>query len=311
MFNKYKIKLLLVFILATSLFLTTLACTLIKPLSSRTTVSQSDLPIIYTTIYPLYDFTKKIGGGKVTIINVTPTGAEPHSFEPTSKLLADISKADLLLYNGDGIEPYFEDLLTTLQGSSVLMIGTNQGINLIKENGVTDPHTWLSPSCALTIGENILEALSQVDPGNTEFYEKNFQAFQDNITALDQDYEDTLAQCQERKIVVTHQAFNYLCREYDLEQVPIMGFNAEAEPSSKKLKEICQLISKEKIEFLFSEALFSPKVAETIATETGATILPLHPLGSLSEKELQGGKEYFGIMRDNLKSLQQALEYKP
>ena len=310
MFNKHRIKLLFVFILATSLILTSLGCTLIKQFSSRTTVSESSLPIIYTTIYPLYDFTKKIGGEKVTIINITPAGAEPHSFEPTSKLLADISKADLFLYNGAGMEPYLDDLLATLQGSSLLMISANQGVNLIKENELIDPHTWLSPSCALLMGENILNALSQIDPENASFYEKNFQTFQDKITELAQDYKNTLAQCQERKIIVTHQAFNYLCREYNLKQIPIMGLNAEAEPSSMKLKEICRQINNEKIKYLFSEALFSPKVADTIAAETGATVLQLHPLGSLSEKEIQEGKDYFKVMRENLKNLQLALEYK-
>ncbi|MGI6144740.1 MAG: zinc ABC transporter solute-binding protein [Clostridia bacterium] len=305
MFNQYKIKLFFVFILATSLILTSFGCTL------RTTVPESSLPIVYTTIYPLYDFTKKIGGDKITIINITPAGAEPHSFEPTSKLLADISKADLFLYNGAGMEPYLDNLLTTLQGSSPLMINANQGVTLIKENEMPDPHTWLSPSCALTIGENILQALIQIDPENTAFYEKNFQSFQDKITELIQDYKNTLAQCEKRKIIVTHQAFNYLCHEYNLEQIPIMGLNAEAEPSSMKLKEICQLIHNEKIKYLFTEALFSPKVAETIAAETGATVLQLHPLGSLSEKEIQEGKDYFKLMRENLKNLQLALEYKP
>lgn len=298
------------FILILVIILTSCGCTLTERFSTKAATPDSSLPIIYTSIYPLYDFTKKIGGNNVTIINITPAGAEPHSFEPSPKLLAEMSKATLFLYNGAGMEPYLDDLLATLQGSSLLMIGANQGVNLIKENQMTDPHTWLSPSCALIMGENIFNALSQIDPDNTSFYKKNFQTFRDNLTKLAQDYEDTLAQCEERKIIVTHQAFNYLCREYNLIQIPIMGLNAEAEPSSRKLKEICRQINNEKIKYLFSEALFSPKVAETIAAETGATVLQLHPLGSLSEKEIQEGKDYFKVMRENLENLQLALEYK-
>jgi len=287
------------------------SCALWDDYSSRTTVPDTSQPIIYTSIYPLFDFTKKIGGEEITVINLTPAGAEPHSFEPSTKLLAKISKASLFLYNGAGLEPYLEKLQETLQESPLLMINANSKVNLIITDEEFDPHTWLSPSCTLTIGQNVLDALIQIDPEHQTYFEENFQTFKEQLTKLDTDYKNTLALCQKKKIIVTHPAFNYLCREYNLEQIPIMGLNAEAEPTPGKLKEISQLVKKEQIKYIFSEALYSPKVAATVAQETGADILQLHPLGSLSENELQEGKDYFSIMYDNLKNLQKALEYTP
>ncbi|MDD2212679.1 MAG: zinc ABC transporter substrate-binding protein [Clostridia bacterium] len=305
------VQLLLISVLLTTFTMTGSGCALKERFSRETTVPDSSLPVVYTSIYPLYDFTKKIGGEKVTVINITPAGAEPHSFEPSPQLLAKLSQASLFLYNGAGMEPYLEKLRATLQESSLLMVEASQGINLIKDKEERDPHFWLSPSCALTMGHNILQALIHIDPDNRTYYEKNFQTFAEKLRELDQDYKKTLTQCPGRKIIVTHQAFNYLCQEYDLEQIPLMGLHAEAEPTPGKLKEISILIEKEKIKYLFSEALYSPKTAATIARETGATVLQLHPLGSLNEKELQEGKDYFQIMRENLQNLQQALEIAP
>lgn len=309
--NNHKLRLLLILILIFTLIIPCSGCTFFRQSTTRTNVPDESLPLVYTSIYPLYDFTKKIGGNKIKVINITPAGAEPHSFEPSTKLLAEISKSALFLYNGAGMEPYLENLRDTLQGGQLLMIEASQGVDLNKENGETDPHIWLNPRYALSMGHNILQALKQIDPDNKDYYEHNFDTFKENLTALDQEYQNTLALCRKRKIIVTHQAFNYLCKAYNLEQIPIMGLNAEAEPSPQKLKEISQLIQKEKINYIFAESLFSPKVAATIAEETGATILPLHPLESLSEKELQAGEDYFSIMRQNLKNLKQALEYTP
>lgn len=305
------LQLLFIFTLVITFTITSSGCTFKERLSLRTAVTDSSLPVVYTSIYPLYDFTKKIGGEKITVINLTPAGVEPHSFEPSAKLLVELSKASLFLYNGAGMEPYLDKLLETLQGTPLLMIEASRGVNLITEKEETDPHLWLSPSCALNMGQNILQALTQIDPDNQAYYEKNFSTFAEKLTELDQDYRKALALCPRKKIIVTHQAFNYLCQEYGLEQIPIMGLHADAEPTPGKLKEISKLIKKEKIKFLFFEELYSPKVAATIARETGAIVLQLHPLGSLSEKELEAGKDYFQIMKENLKNLQQALEIAP
>ena len=182
--NTRIIQLLFISTLVTIFTLTGSGCAFKERLSLRTAVPDSALPIVYTSIYPLYDFTQKIGGEKITVINLTPTGAEPHSFEPSPKLLAKLSQASLFLYNGAGMEPYLEKLLTTLQGEPLLKIKASQGINEIKENGISDPHFWLSPSCALIMGNNILQALVQIDPNNQTFYEKNFSAFAEKLNEL-------------------------------------------------------------------------------------------------------------------------------
>jgi zinc transport system substrate-binding protein len=301
---------------------------------SQVSYSSSTRPIVYTSIYPLYDFTQKIGGDKIIVINIAPVGAEPHSFEPSTKLLADLSKSQLFIYNGAGMEPYLEKFLNTLQGTHVLMVEASRGIKLIKHphaNGQqkstdeiyqetsslagshaeTDPHVWLSPSCAIDQGRNILQALIQIDPNNKTYYEKNFQNFKKSLSELDNQYKEALAHCKEKDIVVTHEAFGYLCQAYGLNQIHVMGLNTEAEPTPGKIKKIINLMKKEKINHIFFETLYSPEVAATISRETGAQVLQLNTLGNITAKEMQEGNDYFSIMKENLKNLKQALDFQP
>ncbi|MBZ4653042.1 MAG: transporter substrate-binding protein [Peptococcaceae bacterium] len=279
---------------------------------------------VYTSFYPMYDFTKKIGGDKVEVINIVPAGAQPHSFEPSTKLLAELTKAKLFIYNGAGMEHYIDKVKETLKGSPLILVETSSGLDLIKgehehgndheiEHADTgfDPHTWVSPNNAIKQGEKILEALVQVDEANKDYYEKNYQQFKDELLKLDREYKETLAKCKKKEIVVSHDSFAYLARDYGLKQIPVMGLNADAEPAPGKLKEIVNIVKKNKINYIFFETLVSPKISETIARETKTQTLVLNDVGGLTEKDLQHGKDYFSIMRENLESLKTALEYQP
>ncbi len=282
---------------------------------------------VYTSIYPMYDFTQKIGGNRVNVINIVPTGADPHSFEPSTKLLAELTKARLFIYNGAGMEHYLEKLQEAVKGSPLVLVETSAGLDLIKgehedkhdhhkefekhDHSGLDPHTWLSPRNAIQQGEKIFQALIQADAVNKDYYEKNYQAFKEELAKLDLAYKETLAKCKKKEIVVSHDAFGYLARDYGLKQLPVRGLSPHAEPTPGKIKEIINIVKKNKINYIFFETLVSPKVSETIARETNTQILILNPVGGLTEQELQAGKDYFSIMLDNLETLKIALEYQP
>lgn len=334
------LNLILIFSLGGSLLVSS-GCAGQKQSPSPSSLPQSPRPTVYTSIYPLYDLTKKIGGDKITVLNLTPAGSEPHSYEPSSRTVADLSKASLFLYHGAGMEPYLDKLLHTLQGTPLLMLEASRGISLIthpqdeevaheeaqhKENqpekeqneaepheidthGQIDPHTWLSPVCALQLSRNILQALSQIAPEQQAYFEENYRGLEKRLAELDKEYRETLSACRKKEIVVTHEAFGYLCREYGLTQLAIMGLSAEAEPTPGAVKEIINLVRDRQIKYIFFEALYSPKIAETISRETQAEILVLNPLGSLTEKEIAEGKDYFTIMKENLENLKIALEW--
>ncbi len=297
-----------------------------KPDTAGSVATKADKVKVIATIYPVYEFTRQVGGDKVDVTMLIPPGAEPHDWEPTGKDLAKIKNAKLFLYNGGGIEPLDKLLHKDVIGSAVA-VELSKGIQLIKgirkEEGhddghghshssghgseEKDPHVWLDPEYAKIEVENIANALSDIDPANKEYYRQNARTFQAELTKLHNEYISALASVARRDIVTTHAAFQYLAQRYKLNQIPVMGLAPDAEPTPEKLAAIVKFCREKQVTTIFFESLVSPKIAQTIAKETGAKLLVLNPVDGLTEEDLKKGKNYLSIMRENLENLQTAL----
>ncbi|MDD2361056.1 MAG: zinc ABC transporter substrate-binding protein, partial [Syntrophaceticus schinkii] len=105
-----------------------------------------------------------------------------------------------------------------------------------------------------------------------------------------------------------HAAFGYLANRYGLCQIPILGLTPEQEPDAATMAGVIDFTRKQNIKYIFFEAMVSPRVAETIARETGAKTLVLHPIGALTEEENKEGIDYFDLMHQNLENLKKALK---
>ncbi|MEG0855971.1 MAG: metal ABC transporter substrate-binding protein [Terrisporobacter sp.] len=271
---------------------------------------------IYTSIYPLYDLTSKIGGDKVDVINLVPAGTEPHDWEISSSDIVNLEKADMLIYNGAGIESWSEKVISTIENKEIIFVKTSQGLDIHKghkdnkSHGHNDPHTWLSVENAKEEMENIKDALVKKDPNNADYYEKNYETYAKKFDNLDKKYEDTLNPIKNKSIIVAHEAFGYLCDEYDIKQVAIEGLTPDSEPDPAKMTEIIKFAKDNKISTIFFEELVSPKVAETIAKEVGAKTEVLNPLEGLSEESIKNGEDYFSVMEDNLQAIYDSLKNK-
>ena len=113
---------------------------------------------IYTSIYPVYDFAKKVGGDKVDVTNLVPAGTEPHDWEVSTSDIVNLEKADMLIYNGAGIENWTDKVINTLENKDIVYVKTSEGLDIHKvseedshsheedghSHGSYDPHTWLS-----------------------------------------------------------------------------------------------------------------------------------------------------------------------
>ena len=121
-------------------------------------------------------------------------------------------------------------------------------------------------------------------------------------------YRQGLSNCAEKNIITSHAAFGYLATTYGLNQVSISGLSPDAEPSPQQLADIVKFAKDSHVKYIFFESLVSPKLSQAIANEVGAQTLVLNPIEGLSDEELAQGKDYFSIMRNNLKNLQTALQ---
>ena len=284
---------------------------------------------VVATFYPLYEFASRVGGDRVLVENLTPAGMEPHDWEPNPRDMARLTEADLIVYNGAGFEPWLDKQLPDLTGRGIKVVEATRDMSLIKEeqhylgedhhghshdhhshqhdfiNG--DPHIWLDPVLAMAVVGAVRDALTDVDPGGADIYNANAQAFRSELEALDHDYKTAAENFQRREIVTSHDAFAYLARRYDLQQVPVLGLSPDAEPTPARMREIIDFAREHDVKYIFFETLVSPRLAETVAREVGAGTLVLHTLGNLTADELAAGENYLTIMRSNLASLKQAL----
>lgn len=278
-----------------------LALLLLLPLLAACAPSQPEdtrLKVV-TTFYPMYDFACKIGGDKVKVTNLVPPGAEPHDWEPTAADIAAVNDCDVFVYC-DGVDSEWAKKILSSLNEDIVVARASDGI-LIDIPG--DYHFWLSPQHAVHQFGTIRDALRAADNANAEYYRTNCDQFIDQLFTLDEEYKTALQPFTGETIVVAHESFGYLCQAYGLEQAAIEGLSPDSEPDPARVAEIIDLVRSKNISTIFFEELVSPRVAETIARETGAKTALLNPLEGLTEEQLKAGEDYFSIMRENLATL--------
>jgi zinc transport system substrate-binding protein len=274
---------------------------------------------VIAAFYPLAFAADRIAGDTAAMRNLTPPGAEPHDVELSPRDVESIRSADVVLYLGGGFQPALEEAVDGARGETVDLL---RGLELVQaaegdhaheeqaghaepteepeanESEEPDPHVWLDPLRFAEIAERIGTVLDRPEAG---------AALAEELRKLDLDFQQGLASCERRAIVTSHAAFGYLTRRYGLEQISIAGIAPEAEPTARELENIVHEVEQSGATTVFFETLISPRLAETIARETGADTDALNPLEGLTEDELDAGENYFTVMRDNLEALRRAL----
>ena len=232
-------------------------CTACGQNAIKNTADDSGKVKVMTSFYTMYDFAQKIGGEKVEITNMVPSGTEPHDWEPSAIDIRNMEDADVFIYNGAGMEHWAEDILKSLDNSELITVEASEGVELIKEGKENDPHVWLDPENAKIEMEHIKDAFIKADKDNAEYYNENYEAYSRQLDELNQEFKETLSQATNKDIIVAHEAFAYLCKAYGLNQIAIEGLMPDSEPDPARMEEIIQLAKKKKINTIFFEELVS------------------------------------------------------
>ena len=251
---------------------------------------------VAAAFYPLAYAAEQIGGNQVEVRNLTPPGTEPHDVELSARDVERIRAADVVLYLGSGFQPSFERAVDGADGKTIDLL---EGLHLLASEEGVDPHVWLDPLRYAEQARRIGDALGR---------QKSAARFAERLRKLDADFKSGLARCARREIVTSHAAFHYLADRYELEQIGLTGVSPEAEPTARDLERIVREVDRSGATTIFFETLVSPRLAETVARETGAKTAVLNPLEGLSQQEADQEEDYFSVMRENLVTLRQALE---
>lgn len=276
--------------------------------TSQTQIMPSDKPGVVVSFYPLAFLASRIGGDFINLTNITPAGIEPHDFEPTARDIAKIYQSKLFISNGGDIDKWADKLRPNLEAQGIATIDMMFETRDVLPNPETfDPHLWLDPKIMSNEADIIANALIKIDGIHAEEYNKNKEKLKNDLAELDQTYQSGLSNCQVREIITSHDAFGYLASRYNFTVSHILGISPEEDPSPKKIAEIANLARNKNIKYIFFETMVSSKLAQTIASEVGATTLVLDPIEGLLEQDSKNNQDYITIMKNNLTNLKTAM----
>ncbi|NJC71067.1 zinc ABC transporter substrate-binding protein [Planosporangium thailandense] len=262
---------------------------------------------VVAAFYPLQFATEQVGGDRVTVTNLVKPGAEPHDLELQPSQMADLERADLVVYLR-GMQPAVDAAVDQNATKSALDTSTVTPLRDApagSEDLGRDPHIWLDPTRLAAVADTIANRLAALDPAHSAAIRARAAALRTRLEALDREYATGLAHCQRHEIVTSHAAFGYLATRYNLTQVPITGLAPDEEATPRHLSEAASLARRYHATTIFFESLVSPKIAETVAREIGAKAEVLDPVEGI---EPGSSDDYFSVMHANLTTLRTALD---
>lgn len=283
---------------------------------------------VVTTLFPLYDFARKIAGDRAQVTMLLPPGVEPHTFEPKPEDMIRISRAGLFIYTNRYMEPWAEKIITGIDNKALRVVNAGEKVtyravaredahdhgqkehgNRLPDAQGMDPHIWLDFANAALVVDSILEGFIATDPGNGVTYRRNAETLKTALSALDLRYRESLSTCATRKLLHGgHYTFGYLSGRYGLEYHALSGISSDSEPSAVRMAALVREIRSSGAAYLFAEELLSPRLTETLAGEAGVGVLMLHGAHNLSRDDLSRNVTFFDLMERNLGQLQKGLK---
>ncbi|MDP2122643.1 MAG: metal ABC transporter substrate-binding protein [Hoeflea sp.] len=236
--------------------------------------SASDRIKVLTSFTVFADMARNVAGEHAEVVSITKEGAEIHMFRPTPGDIKRGLGADVALWNGMGLETWFERYLENLGAVKAYTLSDGVEPILIGEGpyeGRANPHAWMSPGNAMTYIDNIVAALTETDPANAQAYAANGEAYKAEIAATFAPIRAAIEALPEEKrwLVTSEAAFSYLAADFGLKEASIWAINADDQGSPQQVRRIIDLIRDNDIPVIFSESTVSPKPAEQVARETG------------------------------------------
>lgn len=275
-------------------------CTAKQPASNKIQVIAS--------IEPLAWFVEKIGGDRVAVSVMVPSGGNPHTYEPTPRQMAEVSSANLFIKAGSGVEFELDWMGRLVDLNKKMMVcNASAGVTLLPmsetehdadepdghhhEHGHLDPHFWLSPKNAGVIANNVERSLAAVDPENASYYAQNRASVEQELQQLDREIREQLSGVKSRRFLVFHPAWGYFAHEYGLEQIAAEEEGKTLTP--RQMERVIGEARREGIRAVFVSPQFSSVQADAIASNIDGRTVTVDPLARDYLKNLRAAAAAF------------------
>jgi manganese/iron transport system substrate-binding protein len=271
--------------------------------------SPSGTLTVVTTTSIFADIAANVGGDRVRAESIIPPGVGPEDYEPQPDDAILISQADLIISNGVGLDDWLNHLLQGGSDQATPKLVLGEGIPTIDVDGEPNPHFWLDPTLVKQYYvPKIVDSLTALDTAGGATYQANAQAYSTKLDQLDTDLKAMVEQipAENRKLVTFHDAFPYLARHYGFEVVGVILANVGQEPTAAELASLVEIVKAAHVPAVFSEAQFSPKLAQTLADEAGVE----HVVTTLYNDALgpPPADTYIGLMSYDMEQIVTALK---
>ncbi|HEM6828343.1 metal ABC transporter substrate-binding protein [Citrobacter sp. CK180] len=267
---------------------------------------------VVTSFSILGDITQEVGGKNVNVTTLVGPDGDPHTFEPSPKDSAALSKADVVVVNGLGLEGWL-DRLVKASGFKGTLVVASDGVktHTLDEDGetVTDPHAWNSAANGALYAQNILSGLVNADPQDKAALEASGKPYIAQLTELDAWAKARFSQIpqEKRKVLTSHDAFGYFGRAYGVEFLAPQGLSSESEASAAQVAALIKQIKADGVNTWFMENQLDPRLVKQIASATGA-----QPGGELYPEALsaKGGvaDSYVKAFRHNVETIANSMK---
>ena len=286
---------------------------------------------VITTIFPLYDFARNIGGDRISVTMLLPPGSDVHHYELKPKDIIRVSKADVFLFTSFELEQWaYKIINAAAEKTNMLAVETGRGAFLLPlpesldhdpgeptagqanepdHASKYDPHIWLDAANAQKMIDNIASAFITRDPKNSEVYRENAARYKRQLMDLDEKYRVQLSRCKTKTVLhAGHWAFAYLANRYQLRYQSAYNSSADAEPSPQQILALMEQVRAQKLRYIYYEDLAAPKLASMMASETGVELLKLSNGHDVGKKDFQSGETFLSLMEKNLVNLKKGMQ---
>ena len=271
---------------------------------------------VVTTYHYLGEIVKKIGKENVNVRVLASSHFDPHFIIPKPSLIPMLSRADLLVANGAGLEIGWLPPLIRNANNSKIAIGSegfvdasnavhliDKPVSVSRANGDIhpegNPHFATDPHAILPIAELITKKLIQTDPSHQTSYQDNLKAFRAEWMPFLKKFDSRMQRCKGKKVVTYHELYNYLLKRYGIKEVATIEPLPGIAPSSKHTLEVINRMKSLKVSTILQDVYHEKKSAAFIASKTGAKVIVLpHDVDAVENSDTL--ERFYDVLMDRL-----------
>ncbi len=259
--------------------------------------------VVTTSLFPVYDFAKVVGGDKVSVSLILPPGSEAHAFKLTDSGRELIKKSAIFFYTSSLMENWAPELSQEVTPKTKI-IATAENLN----NETLDPHVWLDFSKAQAMVDNIATAYQTIDPQNAAYYQQNASDYKQKLKDLDDKYTEGLKDCQFKEFISSgHFAFGCLASRYGLNYQSAQGFIPDDSLDTDKVVRLSKELKDKKQPYVYYEEMIMPHTGELMRQASGANLMPLNAAHNVGPYDIESGVTFLSLMESDLTILRKGL----